>query len=1125
MQRYMFRILTRLLLAAGPFALLLPASSYGAAGLRASGEHVHYQLAVGLEPGSQRLEVEGVLQLPERNAAAGSRFWLNEKLVIVDSQPPVKASGERDGHLASYTLVEAAPDGRLALNYMGSLSYELSGQRAEYTRGFRETLGILGEEGVYFSGSSAWVPKFDGDLITFEIDVHSVPGWHVISQGNGTSGDGDGRAHWNSGGPLEQIYLVGGPLKRWSDNAGAIETLVYLHADEEPVAAKYLEATSRYIEMYRKLLGPYPYEKFALVENFWETGYGMPSFTLLGEQIIRFPFILHSSYPHEILHNWWGNSVFVDYATGNWCEGLTAYMADHLIQEQRGGGALYRRSTLQKYRDYVKEGRDFPLEQFSSRHDAATEAIGYGKSLMGFHALRRQLGDEVFVQGLADFYKDNRGRHAGFADLALAFEGRLDRAQQAEAGELELGDFFKQWLKREGAPKLEILQREFSAQADGYEISVELAQVQPGEPFAIRVPLRVTSAEGVESFVFQMRSKTETFQASVSSEPWSVEIDPDFDVFRLLDPRETPSSIGQIFGEPEILALLPSAASPEDQGRYRELVNYWNTEEHKIEVRLDSSVDSLPPNRALWVFGANNLHRAVFEGWRADALALDRGGNSLLTSSGDVFPGHCSVVLRRHPANMEKAVGWIVVDPWVALEGLARKLPHYGKYSYLAFQGSEPTNVLKGQWSTPDSPLSATFAGTAGEKLVVASTPSERQALAELAPVFAQAALRKHVEWLAHPEREGRVPGSAGHEASAEHIAEAFKNMGLEPAMPAGSWFQEFVVPAGPDGKSVRVRNVIGLLRGTREDWKQQSVVLSAHYDHLGRGWPDAHKDDRGKLHLGANDNASGVSVMLELAANLAAAGQPSRNLLVVAFSAEECGLLGSKHYVDNPVLPLEGIRGVINLDTVGSLGQAPLAIHGTGTADEWQHIFRGCGFVTGIASKNVPEGAEGSDQWSFIQKGVPAVQIVTGAGLHYHRSTDTVEHVDFAGLVQVATFLKEAVVYMVERPEPMKVTIDGVQAAAPPTTNVRRGVSFGSIPEYGFSGEGMLLGGVSPGSPAEKAGLLAGDVLIQIDDQVIAKTRDFANVLKTLTGGQTVQATVLRGGKKATFAVTVIER
>ncbi len=188
------------------------------------------------------------------------------------------------------------------------------------------------------------------------------------------------------------------------------------------MAGKYLAATAQYLEMYRQLIGPYPYRKFALVENFWETGYGMPTFTLLGREIIRFPFIINSSYPHEILHNWWGNSVFVDYESGNWCEGLTAYLADHLIAEQRGTGDEYRRSTLQKYRDYVKDGRDFPLTAFRSRESASTEAVGYGKALMAYHMLRLSVGDDAFRKGIARFYRDFKGKRASFADFQKTME-------------------------------------------------------------------------------------------------------------------------------------------------------------------------------------------------------------------------------------------------------------------------------------------------------------------------------------------------------------------------------------------------------------------------------------------------------------------------------------------------------------------------------------------------------------------------------------------------------------------------------------------------------------------------------------------------------------------------------
>ena len=249
--------------------------------------------------------------------------------------------------------------------------------------------------------------------------------WHVISQGGGTSRDEQGT------GPLGLRRADGGDLPLWrpagastARPAGAVEALVYLREEDDALAAKYLAATAQYLEMYRELIGPYPYGKFALVENFWETGFGMPSFTLLGPTVIRFPFILHSSYPHEILHNWWGNSVFVDYASGNWCEGLTAYLADHLIQEQRGRGAEYRRGTLQKYRDYVKEGRDFPLGEFRSRHSAATEAVGYGKSLMGFHMLRRSIGDEAFRDGSGPLLPRAPRRRASFARPAARLRGR-----------------------------------------------------------------------------------------------------------------------------------------------------------------------------------------------------------------------------------------------------------------------------------------------------------------------------------------------------------------------------------------------------------------------------------------------------------------------------------------------------------------------------------------------------------------------------------------------------------------------------------------------------------------------------------------------------------------------------
>ena len=222
--------------------------------------------------------------------------------------------------------------------------------------------------------------------------------------------------------------------------------------------------------------------------------------------------------------------------------------------------------------------------------------------------------------------------------------------------------------------------------------------------------------------------------------------------------------------------------------------------------------------------------------------------------------------------------------------------------------------------------------------------------------------------------------------------------MGLSPAGDAGTYFQSFPSPKSPSGTAVTLRNVIGVLPGSKAEWKGQSALLTAHYDHLGLGWPDVHKGDEGKLHPGADDNASGVAVLIELAKALASGEKPQRTIVFVAFSGEEAGLLGSKHYVEHPAFPLEQTIGVINLDTVGRLFDKKVSVIATGTASEWQHIFRGAGFVTGVEGRMIPEALESSDQKSFIDKGVPAVQIFTDPHADYHRPGDTADKIDGAG-------------------------------------------------------------------------------------------------------------------------------
>ena len=1109
---------------------------------------LHHVLGVKLDPARHTVAVTDEIAWPAGSPTSQLTFVLNGRMRITASDPKVeevitpataRPVGIDQGNpvpVKRYRVTRTAGSTSLKLTYDGVIDRPLSDPKEEYTRGFRETSGLVGPEGVYLAGSSVWYPRFDEEFVTFLLDAAVPDGWHLISQGNGTSRGDDGRARWDSAGAMDEIYLVGGPLKVFKDSAGAVETLVYLHDADASIASKYLAATAQYIEMYRTLIGPYPYGKFALVENFWETGYGMPTFTLLGPQIIRFPFIINSSYPHEILHNWWGNSVFVDSASGNWCEGLTAYMADHLIQEQRGTADEYRRSTLQKYRDYVKTGRDFPLAEFRNRFSAATEAVGYGKALMGFHMLRRHIGDDAFRNTVARFYREFKGKRATFRDF--------QRTAETVSGK-PLAWLFDPLITRVGAPTLQVsgpagAGTAVAVRQDGsrFVVSGTLRQTQVGAPFVVEVPVVIQTEHGTTTSMVRMEKTSQAFSVTTDARPVALHVDPRFDIFRRLDARETPPSIGQIFGEASILAILPSKASAAELDGYRALLKGWQSETHAIQITTDTAVAALPAAKAVWLLGrTNRFASAVFgrqQGVKLAADAVDLDGEKM------AFAGHTMVVVTRHPATLEKAVGWIVADPAAAMPGLGRKLPHYGKYSYLGFEGDEPVNTIKGQWQQSDSPLRADLrpAAQSGSALA-ALAPEVRKALADLPPVFSQQALRDHVMYLASPELKGRGLGSEGLAAAARYVADKFKAYGLAPGGDGGTYFQKFTVAKGEDGQPHEVVNIIGVLTGARGDWKDQSAMLCAHVDHLGLGWPDVHKGDEGKVHPGADDNASGVAVLLEMARALASGDKPPRTIIFAAFTGEEAGRLGSKYYAEHPLFPLSKMEGVINLDTVGRLGTQKLTALGTGTAVEWQHIFRGASFVTGVESRNVPDSIESSDQVSFIEKGVPAVQIFTAAHADYHRTTDTPDKIDVAGLAKVATFVKEGIAYLAERPEPLTNTIRPASAAptaataAPPSSQpaatgqpaTARRVSFGTVPDFAFEGPGVKVTGLVPDSPATKAGIKEGDTLLKIDGKLVANLQGFSDLLRTLAPGQTVQVVISRDGKEQTVAVTLVER
>jgi hypothetical protein len=699
---------------AGVIAAGLAGAMLGSADMAQAGGLAHHELAVTLDPKPGRIEVRDTITFAETAPREETyTFFLHAGL-----KPSIRESGHvltRSGSFQAAVPVEqyrlrlAPGHKRVTIHYGGIIQHPVATTRGR-AKVHTDTAASISTQGIFLGAASYWYPRIEDTLLTFALNVDLPLGWQAVSQGvSGPVRPEGGRAHmrWVERQPQEQIVLVAGRYHTALRSADGYAAQVWLRSPDVALAQRYLDATIRYVDLYSRLLGPYPYKKFALVENFWESGYGMPSFTLLGSRVIRLPFILESSYPHEILHNWWGNSVYV--ASGwNWSEGLTAYLADHMVQEQRGEGTAYRRGVLQKYADYVSEGEDFPLTAFIGAHTDVGQAVGYGKSLMFFHMLRLRLGDRAFIEGLRRFYAANAFRLAGYDELKRAFE---------VASGTELSGEFTQWLQRTGAPRLQVRNANLERMPPGFRLSGMLEQVQPGPAYELAVPLAVQLDGDDTAFMATvgMSARKERFDLSLATRPTLLQVDPQFDLFRRLDARELSPSLGQLYAAQRVLMVLPAEASQDSRARYRDLARHWVRPDARVQWRLDNTLTELPADRSVWLFGWRNR----FRGELAAALA----GQDLSLGPARVRVGtqpvdrttDALVVVARRPASSAHSLAWFACDNVHAFPGLARKLPHYGKYSYLVFSGDAPSNVLKGQWPVTDSPLQIRLGDESGQ--------------------------------------------------------------------------------------------------------------------------------------------------------------------------------------------------------------------------------------------------------------------------------------------------------------------------------------------------------------------------------------------------------------------------
>lgn len=557
-----------------------------------------------------------------------------------------------------------------------------------------ETAGHIGPEGVYLSSESQWYPDIEGSLSAYRVTAQVPQDWTVVTQGRkqdeATSG-GSSSSTWVVQDRSEALTLVANKFvtksREWKGHNGQrVELATYFFPDNADLADEYLDATSKYLDAYVPMLGAYPFEKFAVVENFFASGLGMPSFTLLGSGSIKRHYVQPYALGHEIVHSWIGNSVFNRADHGNWVEGLTTYLANYywheLVQDARQAREQ-RRLMMQGYSVYVTPKQDYPVTQFLRKSDEKDNAIGYQKAALVFHLLRREIGDDAFWRGLKTLVSRYRNRPADWGSLEAIFSHESYQ---------DLRWFFEQWVERSGAPTLslwDISARRVAGNDDqvAWQLTVRIQQAD--KPFRMAIPLRITMKDTTETRWMAISRTEDTTKFVLPHQPLWVELDPDLMAFRRFARAQLPPMLNSYVTDPHrtVVRAFSDPASPLQQ-----VVARIVDQEAQLPVAQKTRVlpleaATLPPIGSVLVLAEADQQRAVQSIVKESCGDLVTLGSEGFQIDGQTYEGPTMAVLFScHRTNVPGSVITILygVTPQ-AVAKVSRLLFYYGWQSYVIF--------------------------------------------------------------------------------------------------------------------------------------------------------------------------------------------------------------------------------------------------------------------------------------------------------------------------------------------------------------------------------------------------------------------------------------------------------
>lgn len=642
---------------------------FGPTTVHADGRIVRHDLDVRLDPGRQSITVDDRIEI-----AGGGRITLHLAAglavteFVVDGRRPLPLP--RD----SGWSVDLGRQGthRLDLRYAGVFESDSAAGNG------REAQLQIGGAGTYLPAHIAWIPRLGDDYFSYRLAVEIPEPHRVVVPGRLVKEDVGRlyRAVVESEAPTDGIVLVAGILSVADRRHGGIRLRTAFNPRIADLADDYLESAGAFIDTYSRSIGPYPFSRFDIVSGPHPVGLGFPGMTYMGWRVLALPFIRHRSLRHEVLHNWWGNGVSVDYAGGNWAEGLTTFMADYAAAEERGAAAA-RDMRLAWLRDYaaLPGERDHAIVSFvGKRHDAA-QVIGYNKVAFVLHMLRREIGETAFTAALRALWRSHRFRIAAWNDLRAAFSAAAGR---------DLAPFFGQWLERVGAPHIRLRRAIVTATGDGFDVAIDLEQEAPA--YGLTLPVTIHTNDGEERFTISTGGTTSRHVLRTTGRPASLVVDPEFEVFRHLDATEAPPILRDVTLDSRSATVIPDH-DPEIHQPARRLA------ERLLDTapRYRTLVEAMKEGAGLLIIGRRD----------SVAVVLREAG---LDAPPPTITGRGKARAWAGRQNGRSYIAVIVDDPR-EFPGLIRALPHFGGRGFVVME--EGGVIERGAWPATGGPLRA----------------------------------------------------------------------------------------------------------------------------------------------------------------------------------------------------------------------------------------------------------------------------------------------------------------------------------------------------------------------------------------------------------------------------------